>query len=752
VLGIPIPPEENLRLVMGRGKYVDDIRMEGALYLGVVRSPYAHAKVVKVDVGDAARIARLTILFQDLQTTLKSLYMPAAGFPGVKMARMPVLAIDKVNFVGQPVAAIVCDNQYILEDALELVSVDYEPLKPVLDPRKALDDNAPLIHPDIGSNICIHRVMGGDVTKVFEEAEVVIEDEFEIHRVAPIPMEPRAALATYDNGTLTLHVASQGVFIFKQYLLENLLLPENNVKVVQSDVGGAFGSKTPPYPEHLLVAHAAMKLGRPVKWVESRRENLIASSHSRDLRGRVSVAAEKNGRIRGVKAAIIADIGAYAFFVNPLFGVFTAQQITGPYDIRAAYVDVKAVYTNKTPTGPYRGFSRPEAAFLYERAVDMLADHIGLDPAEVRIKNLVRYEDMPHRTPLGLELDPEDYHDIMGKALKIFDYWKVKVEVETERKNGRMIGLGLANYIELNRASFGGGESALARLEKDGSISISTGAGPHGQGLATILRQLAAWELGVTLDKVRFLESNSDLMKTGVGTFGSRSTVISGEAVISAVRNLKHLILEHASSIMGLPPSQLRYYGDRIIGQSIPSQEINLVQVAERAGPVEVQVFVQGKDIFSYGVHLAVVEIDKESGAVKVLKYMCVDDAGKVVNPLLAEGQVIGAVAQAVGQVFHEEIRYDANGQPQNVTISDVGVPTSLDIGSVESILLEFPSQYSHGARGIGEAGTIGGLPTLVRAVENAINRRVRSTNLKYETLWHMINNDENKGSVRIRL
>jgi carbon-monoxide dehydrogenase large subunit len=742
MIGVPTPPEENIRLVMGRGEYADDVKMEGVLYLGVVRSPYAHARVAQVDMGDAAKISRLTILPQDLQTTLKSMYMPAVGSPDVKMARMPILAIEKVNFVGQPVAALVCDDPYTLQDALELVSVDYEPLKPVLDPRKALENNAPLIHPDIGSNICIHRVFGGDVTRVFEDSEVVLEDEYEIHRVAPIPMEPRATLAVYENGRLTIHVASQGVFIFKQYLLENLLLPEDRVRVVQFDVGGAFGSKTPPYPEHLLAVHAAINLGRPVKWVESRRENLTASSHSRDIRGTVSVAAEKNGRIRGIKATIIADIGAYAFFVNPLFGVFTAQQITGPYDIRVAYVDVKAVYTNKTPTGPYRGFSRPEAAFIYERAVDMLSDQLGLDPAEVRGRNLVRFEDMPYKTPLGLELDPEDYHDIMNRALDIFNYRKVKAELEAERRKGRMIGLGLANYFELNRAGFGGGESALARLEKDGTVSISTGAGPHGQGLATILRQMAAWELGVAVDRIRFLDPNSDLMKTGVGTFGSRSTVISGEAVISAARQLKQLILEHASSIMGVPLSKITYSEGCIMVADDPTPGgIDLMRVAEMAGPLEVQVFVQGKDIFSYGVHFAVVEVDKESGAVRLLKYMCVDDAGRIINPLLAEGQVIGGVAQAIGQIFHEEIYYDANGQPQTVTISDAGLPTALDIGPVESILLEYPSQYSHGARGIGEAGTIAGLPTLVRAVEKAIGRRVRSTNLKSERIWRMVNN-----------
>ncbi|MEM2484520.1 MAG: xanthine dehydrogenase family protein molybdopterin-binding subunit [Candidatus Caldarchaeum sp.] len=740
MIGERIPPEENLRHVTGRGVYVDDVRVSGAVYLGVVRSPYPRALIKNVDVSDASKMSKLVILQSDLKTALKTLLLPAMGPPDVKMAKMPILASDSVNFVGQPVAAVVCDDLYKLHDAMDLVSVDYERLEPVVNPKKALDGGAPVIHPDIGSNVCVYRELGGNTAEAFSKADVVLEDEYEIHRVAPAPMEPRAALAVYENGKLTMHVCSQGVFVFKQLLLENLPLPENCVRVVQGDVGGAFGSKTPPYPEHLLIAYAAMKLGKPVKWVETRRENLMASVHSRDLRARVAIAADKSGRMMGIRANITTDVGAYAFFVNPLFGIFTGQQVTGPYDIKAAHVKVTAVYTNKTPTGPYRGFSRPESAFIYERAADMLADELGLDPAEVRLRNLVKLENMPYKTPLGIELDPEDYRDIMARALALFNYDQLKMELEAERKKGRIVGMGLANYIELNRASFGRGESALARLEHDGTVSIMTGAGPHGQGLATILRQMAAWELGIRLENTRFLQPDSELMKAGVGTFGSRSTVISGEAVITAAKRLKQLIIESASSLLDILQSQLTYSGGQVTIADNPSTAVDLKYIAERAGPLEAEVFVEGKDIFSYGVHMAVVEVDAESGAVKLLKYACADDAGRVVNPLLAEAQVIGGVAQAVGQVFYEQILYDEEAQPQTLTLFDLGVPTALETAKVESTLFEYPSRYSHGARGVGEAGTIGGLATLVRAVENAIGRRVRTTNLKTERTWRMTN------------
>ncbi|GBC69861.1 6-hydroxypseudooxynicotine dehydrogenase complex subunit gamma [archaeon HR01] len=742
MLGASIPPEENLHLVMGKGLYVDDVKRSNTLYLGVVRSIYPRALIRNIEVGDAVRISKLVIRSDDLSSIFKNTLMPATGPPETRMAKMPILASDRVNFVGQPIAALVCEDPYTLQDALELVSVEYEPLEPVIDPIKSLRGEAPVIHAELGSNICLYKEMGGDVREVFEKAEVVLEDEYEIHRVAPVPMEPRSTLAVYEDGRLTLHVASQGVFIFKQYLLENLAIPEDHVRIVQSDVGGAFGSKTPPYPEHLLAIYAAMRLGRPVKWVETRREHLTASNHSRDIRAKVSIAAGRDGVIHGLKASILADIGAYAFFVNPLFGVFTAQQVTGPYDIKAAYVEVTAVYTNKTPTGPYRGFSRPEAAFIYERALDMLADELHLDPVEVRRRNLVRLEKMPYKTSLGLELDREDYLGILDKALNLFNYQQVKVEIEAERKKGRMIGVGLANYFELNRAGFGRGEAGLARLEKDGSISVMTGAGPHGQGLATILRQIVAWEMGIPIERTRFLMSDSSLMKTGVGTFGSRSTVISGEAIVSAARSLRQLILEHASSLLRVPKTRLSYLNGYVRDVADPSKSVELRYIAEKVGPLEAHVFVEGRDIFSYGVHMAIVEVDRESGAVKLLRYVCVDDAGRIINPLLAEGQVIGGVAQAVGQVFYEEIAYSEDGQPLNVTISDAGLPTALEICPVESTLLEYPSGYSHGARGIGEAGTIAGLPTLVRAVENAIGRKIRTTNLKTEKVWRISNSE----------
>lgn len=748
MIGVKIPPDENLRLVKGEGKYVDDMKINNTLYLGIVRSPYPRALIKSVDISDASRISKLVITSKDLTTPIfKSMFMPAAVLPEAKMARMPILAINRVNFVGQPVAAVVCEDQYLLQDALELVSVDYEPLEPVLDPMKAMTDKASVIHPELDSNVCLYKIIGGNVDEIFDKAEVVLEDFLEVHRVAPAPMEPRATLAVYNDDTLTIYASSQGVFIFKQYLLENLAFPENRVRVVQTDVGGAFGSKTPPYPEHLLTAYASIILGRPVKWVETRRDNLTASNHSRDIRAKVSVAANKDGTVQGIKASIITDIGAYAFFVNTLFGIFTAQQVTGPYQIKAAQVDVTAVYTNKTPTGPYRGFSRPEAAFIYERAMDMLADELRLDPIEIRRINLVPLEKMPYKTPLGLELDPEDYHSILNKALALFNYEEIKKEVEVEKKKGRLIGVGVANYIELGRASFGRGEAGYAKLDRDGKIYILTGAGPHGQGLATVLRQIMAWEMEIPLEKTRFLTPDSNLMKTGVGTFGSRSTVISGEAVILAARALKQLVLEHASKLLEVPQSQLRYSKGYVVNLNNPSNSISLEQIAEVAGPLEAHVFAEGRDIFSYGVHIAVVEVDKESGAVKLLKYFCADDAGRVVNPLLAEGQIIGSVAQAIGQVFYEEMSYSEDGQPLNVTISDAGLPSSLEVGTaIESILFEYPSSYSHGARGIGEAGAIAGLPTLVRAVEDAVGKRIRSTNLKTEKIWTILNNGYRHG------
>lgn len=728
--GRPIPPKENRRLVIGKGLYVDDVKMKDCLYLGVVRSPYSRGLIKSVDIADAMKKAVDVLTLQNVTKYLKNVFLPAAGFPNVRKALMPVLANDRVNFVGQPVVAVLSDDPYKVADLLELVNVDYEPLEPVLSVEEALSEDAPIIHPEIGSNVCVSGSVGGDVEEVFRSADHVVQDKLYIHRVAHAAMEPRGGVAYLFNGKLHMHVSAQGALAFKQHLLENLNLSPEDVRVVQTDVGGGFGSKTPPYPEHVLIAVAALKWGRPVKWVESRRENLTSAMQGRDMWAEVALASTSDGTILGLKAKITADIGAYAFSVNPIYSYFTAQQLTGPYKIKAAHAVFQCVYTNKTPTGPYRGFSRPESCFIYERAVDLLADELKMDPVELRIKNLVRLSEMPFKSPLGIELDREDYVGIMNEALAFFNYDTTKKKVEEERRKGKLIGLGVCNYVELVSAALGGGESAFIKIDENGKILFTAGIGPQGQSLATTLSQLVADEMDVDIDDVEFLGSDSSFLSRGMATVGSRSIVIGGEAVIQAARKLKEILSEHASTMLNTPPEELKYVKGRWIAQDGSNKSVSLKDIVSKTGPIQLEVFVQGRDIFSYGVHMAIVEVDPETGLVSLLDYRCVDDAGRVVNPLVAEAQIVGGVAQAIGQVLYEAFYYDENGQPQTVSLADLGIPTAVEIRKIISKFSEYPSMYSHSARGIGEAGTVGGISTLVRAVENAVGTRLSTTNL----------------------
>jgi len=739
-VGRPVAPIEDFVLVKGEGLYVDDVRAGDVLCLGVVRSPYAHARIKSLDFYDAIRRGAFVILPRDLELSFRVKSLPAVGYDGARIVGLPPLASGKVNFVGQPVVGVVAGDRYSTEDLAELVTVDYEPLEPVVDPMKAVSGDAPVIHEEIGTNVCLSKVLrGGNVEEAFSSADVVVEDELKVHRVIPNPMEPRGIIVSYDGNRFTVWVSSQGVHRLKRSLCETLGIPESSIRVVQSEVGGAFGTKSPVYPEYVLALYAAMVLKRPVKWIETRRENILATHHGRDVYAKISLAAKRDGKVLGVRASIMVDLGAYNFFINTAIGPFIAQQITGPYDIGAAEVEVRSVFTNKTPLGPYRGAGRPEAAFLHERMMDLLAEELGMDPLDLRARNLVKLDKMPYTTPLGLTLDREDYVSILEKARKHFRYDEVKQMVSSEREKGRRVGMGAALFLDLNRAVLG--ESALVRLSKDGKIHLVTGSASQGQGLRTIYAQLAADELGVEIGDIVFISPDSDAMWDGVGTFGSRSAVIGGAAVIQAAKMLKNKILERAAEFLGSNPEELEIVDGMVKNKTDASRHVSLKRLAEIfEDNLEAYLFQKGDDIFSFGVHMALVEVDVESGTVKVLRYETVDDVGVAINPLIVETQIAGGVMQGIAQLFYEEAPYGQDGQLLVGSIGDAGVPSSVESAEIRSLIVEYPSNYPHGARGVGEAGTIGALPTLARAVENAVGKRVRTTSLKPENIWVLSN------------
>ncbi|MDW8041609.1 MAG: xanthine dehydrogenase family protein molybdopterin-binding subunit [Nitrososphaerota archaeon] len=736
-IGQPIPPEESLTYVMGRGSYVDDVARDNTLYLAVLRSPYQNAMIRVLDCTDVLPKAKLVLLPRDHETLMKGSTIPTHfNHKGrAALVRMPVLPSDRqVKFEGQPVAAVVAESRYEAYDLLDLISIEYEQLPAVRSIDEALRGDV-LVHEGSQSNVCVDvTYAGGEIDKAFSEADLTMEENLEIHRTIPNPIETRGIVAEPAGDKLRVWSTHQGLFRMRDELADTLGLPRERLVMEYVDVGGAFGVKSFVYPEHVLVSYAALILKRPVKWIETRSEHLKCTVQSRDVRANLTIAAKRDGKILAIKGTVIADIGAYNVFINPNYAPFIAQQLTGPYYITSGEVRAIAVFTNKTPVGPYRGAGRPEAAYFYERMIDLLAEELGLDPVDVRRRNLVPKEKMPFRNPFGLTLDVEDYNVILDRALEDFRYSELKRTVTDAKRRGELVGLGVINYIELNRTSLG--EGAKVVLRGDGKVELTFGSSPHGQYHQTVFRQLVADELKLRIDDVIWIKPSSDLLQQGVGTFGSRSAVIGGEAVIRATRKLKQTVLERASELLGIACESLDLEDGWVIERKTGERLMRIGDVS-RSENIEAFNFVQGEDIFSYGVHLALVELDKETYTVRRIQYFAMDDAGRVLNPLIAEAQIAGGVVQGLAHLLYEGASYNKDGALQVGSILEAGVPAAGDLKlEFHSEFYEYPSRYSHGARGIGEAGNIGALPCLIAAIEDALGTRMRSTRALPETLW----------------
>ncbi|MEM2072794.1 MAG: xanthine dehydrogenase family protein molybdopterin-binding subunit [Candidatus Caldarchaeum sp.] len=720
----------------GQGHYVDDVGVDGELHMAILRSPYARARIKQIDCRDAVRKSCLILLPRDNDLIMRGAAMNATfDHKGrSNIVRWPVLPADgMVNFEGQPVAAVVGTSIYEAYDLLDLISVDYEPLPSVLTIKESMEGGE-IIHGELPDNVSVDvTYSGGDVNRAFSEADYVFEDELYMHRTIPNPIETRGVVAYWQDGKVNLWVSNQGPFRLRDQLASVLGLPKDSIRVDYVDVGGAFGTKTTIYPEYVLACYASLILKRPVKWVESRSEHMRGTIHAREVMAKLAFATAKDGRVRGIKGTVIADIGAYNFFINANYAPFIAQQLTGPYDVPAGEVRALAVFTNKTPLGPLRGAGRPEAAFFYERMMDLVARELGLDPVEVRMRNLVRLESMPYSNPFGLTLDREDYTSMLKEAVMRFEYQKLRSQVQEARREGRLVGLGVSNYVELNRTIFG--EGAKVTLTSDGGFLVTFGSSPHGQYHSTVFRQLLADYLDVDISRVVAVPPKSDLIPEGVGSFGSRSAVIGGEAVLRAAMKLKGELLRKAGSMLNKKAEQLDLRDGWVVAKDSQERLLPLEQLA-RDGELSCYEFAKGQDIFSYGVHMALVELDRETCKLRSVKYFAIDDAGRVLNPLISEGQIIGGIVIGLSYVFYEKASYD-NGVLKAGGITEAGVAASDDVPlDVVSELYEFPSTYTHNARGIGEAGTIGSIQCLVSAVEDAIGMRIRSTSISPEVLW----------------
>jgi aerobic carbon-monoxide dehydrogenase large subunit len=675
--GRPLRRREDERILRGRTRYLDDIDPPGAAHVAFVRSPFAHARINGIEVPDGLEGVFAVITAADLEGRVSDL--PVQGIDGgeVSAEGHPVLAGEEVRYAGQPVAAVLAESRASAEDAAERVDVDYDPLEPVLDARGSDVDMAHW-----------HKV-SGDVDGVFESAEHVVRARHALPRLAPVPMEPRGAIASYDepDDMLTVWVSAQDSHRQLAGLAQVLGRTEDSIHVIVPDVGGAFGSKGAPAPETMLVAAAAMTSGRTVKWAEDREENFVASYQGRGVEAEVELALDGDATMLALRARIWADLGGYLMPTTAIPGHTTAMLMCGVYDIRVADVELVGRRTNKVPTGPYRGAGRPEAAYFLECTVDVAARELRIDPLEIRRRNLIR--EFPYETALGWTYDSGDYARCLDTAEELVNRERHSDEV-------RVVGTGFGMYVERAGGMF---ETADAELLPNGKLLVRSGSSPHGQGHDTTFAQLAADRLGVELEDVELRFGDSKEVPRGVGTFASRSVAMGGSAVVQAVDALK----EKCAAIAA-------------------GRTMSLREVAEAEPGIRASARFSSDLVFSSGAYGAVIEIERATGRLRALRLVAVDDAGTIVNPLLAEGQVIGGSAQGLGQCLVEEAVYDEEGNPTFASFVGYSLLTAAEMPPVLAAFVESPSPLNPlGAKGIGEGGAIGTPAAVANAVSDAL-------------------------------
>jgi aerobic carbon-monoxide dehydrogenase large subunit len=728
--GRPIKRREDPRLITGQGRYIDDIRMPGTLHMAVVRSPYANARVLRIDTAAAEKMPGVVAVVTGEQAAAF-----AAPYPPAQGPRQPerlVLARDRARKVGEGVAIVLAEDRYLADDAAAAVEVEYEPLPAVVDPEEALEPDADLVWDDFPGNFIIKdSPLGtGDVEAAFDRADIVIRQRMVCPRLSPAAIETRGFLAVYQpwDEALTLWVTQQSAHGARLQLSRLLDLPESRIRVIAPEVGGGFGSKSNVYHEEAIGCHMAIRLGRPVKWIETRTESFNGTSHGRGQVGYIELAAKRDGTVLGVKLHNVADVGHVGFNGGALGN--TPRLAPNVYRFQAAKMTVTEVITNKTQIGPYRGAGRPEGIYFIERAMDMLARELDMDPAEIRRKNFIQPDEFPYKTLTGLLYDSGDYEKAQAKLLESAGYEDLRRQREEARAQGRLVGIGLSSFVE--NAGGMGWENGGVRIDRDGSVVLISGSSAHGQGHETGYTQIACEVLGVDPDQVTLLERDTAVVSQGIGTFGSRSMTLGGSAIYLSLRDVEAKMRRIASRMLETDAGDLQFRDGRIQVAAHPEDGIGFHQVAARAYStpepgdeigLEAQHFYSPDGTtFPFGAYLCMVEIDRETGAVSVLRFVGVDDCGTVVNPLLARGQVHGGVAQGFGQALMEEIVYDDDGQLLTGGFLDYAMPAADDVPALQIEHTVTPSPVTPlGIKGIGESGTIGSTPAIANAVMDAL-------------------------------
>jgi aerobic carbon-monoxide dehydrogenase large subunit len=711
LVGRPLPRREDARILSGRSEFLDDLHPAGLAHLAFVRSPYAHARVLSVRPPERASGLLAVLSARELERRTRPLPIQTPEGAHVADEPHPLLASGEARYAGQPVAAVVAESRALAEDAAELVEVEYEELDPTADPAAS----------DL--ELMRWRRASGDVEAAFASAAVVAGGRYAMPRLVAAPIETRGALASHDaaRDVLTLWCSAQDTHRPLKHLAHVLDRPVEGLRVVVPDVGGAFGSKGSLAPEAAVAAIAAIDVGRPVKWTEDRTENFLAAYQGRGMEAEVELALTADGRMLAVRARIRADLGAYLLPATAIPPHTTATLMSGCYTIPAADVTATGVRTHKVPTGPYRGAGRPEAAYFLERAVDDAARALSIDPVELRRRNLIG--DFPYKSPLGFTYDSGDYRRCLDLALEL-------VEPQRGADDERLIGTGVAMYVERAGGAF---EGARAMLEADGRVVIRSSTSPHGQGHDTTFAQIAAERLHVDQADVVLEFGDSAIVPGGTGTFASRSVAVGGSAVARAAEELRERCMEAAARLIGASKGEIAWDED---GFKADGRTVTLSDVAA-AGALEASARFESDLVFGSGAYAAVVEIERATGVLTVQRLAAVDDAGTIVNPLLAEGQVLGGAVQGLGECMAEEATYDEQAQPTSASFADYSLLTAVEIPPIAAAFVESPSPLNPlGAKGIGEGGTIGTPAAVANAVADALGGRHVDPPFTEEKLW----------------
>src|SRR5579875_1149652 len=748
---------EDYELITGRSHYVDDIRpapgRPATLHMVVVRSPYAHAKINSIKLDAARALPGVVAAFSGEELAASMPPLSTFPAPNLKKPERRPLAIGKVRYVGDPVAVVLAKDLYTALDARDLVEVDYEPLPAVTDPEAALAPDAPLLYEELGSNKALHGPAGsGDIEAAFAQADHVVRLRIVNQRVAPSSMEPRACFFDFDkkSGKLTAWLSSQAIYTATLTLAKYLKLPPNNIHVLNATVGGGFGSKTAFVGEELVAAALAVRFARPVKWIEDRSENLQAQTHGRGQIDYVEAAFQNDGRLLALKVRVIGDLGAFLIGVTAMVPNRTPTLLCGPYLVQGIESQVVGVLTNKPPTAPYRGAGRPEATYILERVMDRIAGELGLDPAEVRRRNLIPPDAFPYTTVTGIHYDSGNYALALERALELVDYrgWRARQQERRKSNSPALLGIGISTFNELSgddRPAPGmPHESATVRIQRDGTILVESGVAHTGQGHFTAFAQIVAGVFHLPAGKITVRMNDTQLPAFSIGTFGSRVTQMGGSAVLLAAEAARDKALRLAARLLEVAPADLVIEGGKVMVRGVPARALELGELARRVEeqpdlieherpepgdgrPVEGlaawRSFASSGLTFSSGAHIAVVEIDSDTGEVRILSYVAVDDCGRVLNHYLAEAQLHGGLAQGVSQALYEEVAYDdESGQPLTATLMDYALPNAGQIPTFVTDIVETPSPNNPlGAKGVGEAGTVGAPPTIVNAVLDAL-------------------------------